>query len=344
MRAGLCRLAAVGLALASAGCSPLPPAPAPVVIPTPRAGAFEVSRALLPVVIGWPATIPARTATPTPRPTASARDALIAEVAGFARVRGVDGAGVRGQACVVQHLGWSGAGSLAECLAAPGRWITFAARGRLTMRADLAVPSNTTIDARNAGVQLWGGGLILKRSQNVIIAGLAIAECDDDAIQVTEHAQGIYLTGLDLSRCHDGLVDVTDGATDVTLAHSTLRDHSKAVLIGASDGHSSDAAIRVTLHDVIFATQYRHPMCRYAYVHMDRVTVGPWVGDAVDARLGCRVLITRSWFVGGAQSGLAVRLDTGPGMGAARVEGSDLAGRPAQVGGLVPDPPYRGLP
>lgn len=339
-------LAALGLGVAATCGSPRPPASvAPTVEPV---GGLSISRALLPVVIGWPATMAPRTPTPTraPRPTAGPRDALIARVVGFARLRGVDGAGLRGVPCEVRSLEWRGADTLAACLERPGRWITFAVRGRLTMRGDLAVPSNTTIDAREAGVQLWGGGLVLSRAENVIIAGLAITECDDDAIKVTEHSAGVYLDGLDLSRCHDGLVDITDNATDVTLAHSTLRDHAKAMLIGASDGHASDSVIRVTIHDTIFATTYRHPMCRYGYVHLDRATFGPWVGDAVDARFGCRVLITRSWFVPGAHGLRATARFVVPSApGAVRIDAAtDLGRAAAEVGGEVAEPPYGRLP
>lgn len=290
-----------------------------------------------------------RTAEPTvtPRPTPGARERLIASVSGFARVRGVDGAGVRGASCVVTDMGKRGAGTLADCLSVAGRWVTFAKRGRIVLGEDLPVLSNTTIDAVGAGVELYGHGLKLHRSENVIIAGLAITECAEDAIQIREHSAGVFLTGLVLSRCGDGLVDVTDGATDVTLADSALRDHVKAMLIGASDDHSSDTVIRVTLSRVSFATIYRHPMCRYGYVHLDRVTIGPWVGEAVDARLGCRVLITRSRFLPG-QTGaerLAVALNVGPGSGgAARIVDTDLGGMSAQVGGYVADPPYRLTP
>ena len=120
-------------------------------------------------------------------------------------------------------------------------------------------------------------------------------------------------------------------------------DHAKAMLIGASDGHTADAANRVTIANTIFATTYRHPMCRYGYVHLDRVTIGPWQGDAVDARLGCRVLVTRSWFVPGPSDkpALAIRLDYGPGSGgAARIVDTHLGGKSAQLGGDVPDPVY----
>ena len=316
--------------------------------PTPRrriipvANAFSRHEVRLPFV--WRG-IP-RTAMPTatPRATPGPRDRLIASVQGFARVRGVDGAGVRGQSCVVTVLDADRPGTLADCLSRPGRWITFSKRGRIVLRRDLPVPSNTTIDAGAAGVELYGHGLIVARSQNVIISGLAITECDEDAVQIAEHAEGVFLTGLVLSRCGDGLVDITDGATDVTLANSTLRDHAKAVLIGASDGHTADAVIRVSIINTIFATTYRHPMCRYGYVHLDRVTIGPWQGDAVDARLGCRVLITRSWFVPGPSDkpALAIRLDYGPGSGgSARIVDTHLGGKSAQLGGIVADPPYR---
>lgn len=316
--------------------------PSPRRSPVPVVNAFQRHEVRLPFV--WRGIQRTAEPSPTPRATPSARDRLIASVQGFARVRSVDGAGTRGRSCVVTSMAAAGGGTLADCLSRDGRWITFAERGRIVLSRDLPVPSNTTIDARGAGVELYGHGLIIARSQNVIVAGLAISGCEEDAVQIAEHAEGVFLTGLVLSRCGDGLVDVTDGATDVTLADSTLRDHAKAMLIGASDAHSSDTVIRVTIANVIFATTYRHPLCRFGYVHLDRVTIGPWVGDAVDARLGCRVLITRSWFVPGGTGAerRAIGLDYGPGAsGAARIVDTHLGGRSAQLGGIVADPPYR---
>lgn len=337
---GILYVLALGFA-AVASCDGSSPRRSPV----PVVNAFQRHEVRLPFV--WRGIPRTAEPSPTPRATPSARDRLIASVQGFARVRSVDGAGTRGRACVVTSMAAAGGGTLADCLSRAGRWITFAERGRIVLARDLPVPSNTTIDARGAGVELYGHGLIIARSQNVIVAGLAISGCEEDAVQIAEHAEGVFLTGLVLSRCGDGLVDVTDGATDVTLADSTLRDHDKAMLIGASDAHSSDTVIRVTIANVIFATTYRHPLCRYGYVHLDRVTIGPWVGDAVDARLGCRVLITRSWFVPGGTGAerRAIGLDYGPGaLGAARIVDTHLGGRSAQLGGIVADPPYRLTP
>ncbi len=345
---GLLYLVALG-AGAVATCRPAGPVP-PDPSPAPGPAAFEVDRAFIPVVLGWPATVPARTPTPTATAThrpASERDSLIASVVGVARVRGVDGAGVRGPACVVVSLERRGPGTLADCLSRPGRWITFARGGQVRLTDDLAVPSNTTIDARGAGVQLWGGGLVIDGAENVIIAGLAITEADADAVHVAGGSEGVFLLDLDLSHSGDGLLDVTEGATDVTLSGSTLRDHVKGVLIGASDSASGDWAIRVTIHNTIIATTYRHPMCRYAWVHLDRVTVGPWIGDAVDARYGCRVLITRSWFVPGGPKALRVagRFTVPDAPGAVAVDdATDLGGLSAQVGGVVEPPRYGVLP
>lgn len=337
---GILYLLALGFA-AVASCDGSGPRRAPV----PVVNAFERHEVRLPFV--WRGIPRTALPSPTPRPTPGPRDTLIASVQGFARVRGVDGAGDRGRSCVVTSLAAVGSGTLADCLSRSGRWITFSRRGRIAPVEDLRVPSNTTIDARGAGVELYGHGLIISRSQNVIVAGLAITGCEEDAVQIAEHAQGIHLTGLVLSRCGDGLVDVTDGSTDVTLADSTLRDHAKAMLIGASDAHSSDTVIRVTIANVIFATTYRHPLCRFGYVHLDRVTVGPWRGDAVDARFGCRVLITRSAFAPGGkeESAAAARFTVASSPGAIRVDdATDLGGQWAEVGGVVADPPYRLAP
>lgn len=339
-------LSVAGLATCS-GPAPSPAAIAPTLTPPPPAGAYQVSRAMLPVVVGWPASWASRTPTPRATRVPTDRESLIASVVGVARVRGVDGAGVRGASCVVTSLDRRGPGSLADCLTRPGRWITFAHGGQVRLTDDLAVPSSTTIDARGAGVQLWGGGLVIDGAENVIVAGLAITEADADAVHVAGGAEGVFLYGLDLSHSGDGLLDVTEGATDVTLSGSTLRDHVKGILIGASDGAAGDRAIRVTIHNTILATTYRHPMCRYAWVHLDRVTVGPWVGDAADARYGCRVRITRSWFVPGGPKALraAARFTVPDAPGAVAVDdATDLGGLSAQVGGVVESPPYRSLP
>lgn len=345
--AGIVYIAALSAGLlATCGGPALLPAPAAVPPTAGPVGSFQVHRALLPVVIGWPASLPPRTPTPRPTRVPTDRETLLAEVSGVARVRGVDGAGLAGRACVVTNLDFQGPGTLRECLSAPGRWITFAVGGRIIAPQDLSVPSNTTIDARGAGVQLWGGGLILRRVEDVIVAGLAITEGDGDAIRIHNRSQGIWLGHLDLSHCDDGLVDITGGSTDVTLAHSVLHDHAKGMLFGASPNDSEDVVMRATVHDTILSTRYRHPKCRYGWVHMDRVTFGPWEGEAVDASYGCRVLITRSWFVPGGSGKTAVSLTVSEprAPGAARIVDTDLAGSVAETGGTVEDPPYRSLP
>ncbi len=323
-------------------------APAPAIAPPTQlpAGALQVSRMYLPVVVGWPAALPPRTPTPRATRVPTDRELLLSEVSGVARVRGVDGAGLTGPGCVVTSLDYQGPGTLRECLSAPGRWITFGVHGQITLVDDLRVPSNTTIDARGASVLLWGGGLVLGRVQDVIIAGLTITEGDGDAIRVYNETEGVWLGHLDLSRCDDGLLDVTGGSTDVTLAHSILHDHAKGMLFGANDRDTIDTRMRVTVHDTILATQYRHPKCRYGWVHLDRVTFGPWVGAAVDSGYGCRVLITRSWFVPGPgdKARLAVSLHEGASPGYARIVDTDLAGYAAETGGVVEEPRYGRLP
>jgi hypothetical protein len=308
--------------------------------------ATPAARALLPVVVGWPATMVPRTPTPRATRVPTSRETLLAAVSGVARVRGVDGAGLAGPSCVVTSLDFQGPGTLRECLSRAGRWITFAVGGRIIAPQDLAVPSNTTIDARGAGVLLWGGGLILRRVEDVIIAGLAITEGDGDAIRVHNRTQGVWLGYLDLSHCDDGLLDVTGASTDVTLAHSVLHDHAKGMLFGASPNDSEDVVMRVTVHDTILSTRYRHPKCRYGWVHLDRVTFGPWEGEAVDASYGCRVLITRSWFVPGGSGKTAVSLTASEprAPGSARIEDTDLTGSIAETGGVVEDPRYEWLP
>jgi len=309
-------------------------------------GTPAASVAYLPVVVGWPPLWATRTPTPRPTRVPTDRETLLAAVSGVARVRGVDGAGLAGPSCVVSSLDFQGPGTLRECLGKAGRWITFSVGGRIIAPQDLAVPSNTTIDARGAGVTLWGGGLILRRVQDVIIAGLAITEGDGDAIRVHNRTEGVWLGWLDLSHSDDGLLDITGASTDITLAHSVLHDHAKGMLFGASPNDSGDVVMRVTVHDTVLSTRYRHPKCRYGWVHLDRVTFGPWDGEAVDASYGCRVLITRSWFVPGGAGKTAVSLTVSEprAPGSARIVDTDLAGSVAETGGTVEDPRYGPLP
>ena len=182
---------------------------------------------------------------------------LLAAVSGVARVRGVDGADYPAHRASFRLWIFRGLERSAECLSAPAGG-SFSVSGRIIAPQDLSVPSNTTIDARGSGVQPWGGGLILRRVEDVIVAGLSITEGDGDAVRVHNRSAGIWLGWLDLSHCDDGLLDVTGASTDVTLAHSVLHDHAKGMLFGASPNDSGDSVMRVTVHDTIIATTYRH--------------------------------------------------------------------------------------
>lgn len=318
---------------------------AAVIVTTPAAPTPDrTSRAHLPLVLRVVARPPTPRPTRAPAPTTiSARAALLKEVVGVAKTAGVTGAGLSGPSCVVTLTRGTGPGTLPGCLAEPGRWITFGMTGPLRMKVDGEVQSNTTIDGRGSGVILDGSGLTMHGRRNIIIAGLTITGCREDGIQVQQGTRGVYLTGLDLSACSDELVAVTNASSEVTLAHSVLHDNPKGILVGGADYLPGDVVQRVTVYDTIFRqVSYRHPMCRYGWVHLDRVTIDGWMGQAVDARFGCRVLITRTWFIQppGNKPRKAVGLHYVASPGAARLVGVDLGGAAAETGGVVQDPEY----
>jgi hypothetical protein len=143
----------------------------------------------------------------------------------------------------VTALADSGIGSLRSVLATIGRVgggrIAFAVAGDIVLRAELAVPANTTIDGLTApapGITLWGdhlssgGGALEIESSNVIVRGLRIRNAVNDGIQIAAN-RGTSIAHIVVDHCSvtnsgDGGIDVTghNGAivSDVTLSWNYL--------------------------------------------------------------------------------------------------------------------------
>jgi pectate lyase len=129
------------------------------------------------------------------------------------------------------------------------------------------VGSNTTLIGVGADAKLVGGGLHVRKVDNVVIRNLAIRDAPD-AIGV-EESHHVWIDHCDLSNCKDGLVDVKRGSDFVTVSWCHFHDHHKTCLLGHSDKADVRAIdtghLRVTYHHNFFdRTETRHPRVRYA--------------------------------------------------------------------------------
>lgn len=137
----------------------------------------------------------------------------------------------------------------------------------IELKQDVRVTSDTTIIGGATNAMITGGGLNLRRVQNVIVQNLAIANAVD-AINI-EESHHIWIDHCDLSRCSDGLVDIKKASDFVTVSWSHFHDHHKTCLLGHSDKASvremDKGHLRVTYHHNFFdGTQTRHPRVRFA--------------------------------------------------------------------------------
>lgn len=126
-------------------------------------------------------------------------------------------------------------------------WITFARSMVITLKQELLISSDKTIDGRGANVQIKGGaGLTMQFVNNVIIHSIRIKDIvpknggmirdsynhvgqrtrsDGDAISIFE-SSNIWIDHVSLSNCADGLIDVIQGSTAVTISNCHMTKHN----------------------------------------------------------------------------------------------------------------------
>ena len=147
-------------------------------------------------------------------------------------------------------------------------WITFERSGKIKLKDNIRLPSNSTVDGRGHEITIEKGGLYVNRVENVLITHLQIKKATDDAINIKYESKKVWINHVSLEDSEDGLIDITRGSTDVTVSWCRFDNHSKVMLI--SGGHESviDKNIRVTIHHNFFNETYsRHPRLRRGKVH-----------------------------------------------------------------------------
>jgi pectate lyase len=155
----------------------------------------------------------------------------------------------------------------------------------------LAVGSNTTIIGLGANAGISGGGFNLSNSKNVAVRNLTMtspfdffpgkdAEGNPHGRVYSIEAKGSQNVWIDHNSFKDGKVpvgaisgdqvDFTDGANYATISNNQFLSHNKSILIGSSDGMTSDAGkLKVTIdHNLFAGVSQRDPRVRFGDVEV----------------------------------------------------------------------------
>ncbi|XP_051117349.1 probable pectate lyase P59 [Andrographis paniculata] len=170
-------------------------------------------------------------------------------------------------------------------------WIIFDRNMLITLKQELLVTGDKTIDGRGAAVHIaYGAGITIQYVKNVIIHGLKIhdivstpgglirdsmehagmrTQSDGDGITLFG-AQDVWLDHLSMTKCADGIIDVVQASTCVTISNGHFTDHDHTMLFGATDDYVMDEKMQVTVAFNHFGKRLvqRMPRVRYGYIHI----------------------------------------------------------------------------
>ncbi|KAK9665282.1 hypothetical protein RND81_14G102300 [Saponaria officinalis] len=164
-------------------------------------------------------------------------------------------------------------------------WIVFANDTLIKLKQPLHIKSFKTIDGRGVEVVITsseGTCLGISNVTNVIVHGIRIHDCKEDAMTIT-NSRHIWVDHCSLSRCGDGLIDVVHGSTYVTISSNYFTYHRKVMLLGNSDKDVEDKDMRITVAYNHFGegVVQRLPRCRFGYFHVVNNHYTHWVTYAI---------------------------------------------------------------
>jgi pectate lyase len=257
---------------------------------------------------GTPTKTPAKASTKASTGTRIGTQAAAAAPNGT-RPWVVDGFAARGSGTTGGAAGPTVTVSTAAALkryAAASRPYVIKVSGVLTVSEQIDVTSDKTIVGAGAGAGLSGGGLNVRKAQNVIIANLTIRKAKGtDAVSVWG-SNHVLITHNDLSSdlshgkdFYDGLVDITQGSDDVTVSYNRFHDHFKVVLIGHSDSNAEvdPGKLRVTVHHNSFTdVGSRLPSLRFGTGHVYNNVFTDVLSSAIHSRMGAVILAQNNVF------------------------------------------------
>ncbi|KAK8568757.1 hypothetical protein V6N13_106647 [Hibiscus sabdariffa] len=183
-------------------------------------------------------------------------------------------------------------------------WITFARGMIITLKEELLMTSNKTIDGRGANVHIcYGAGITVQFVNNVIIHNVHIhhilpknggivkdgashfglrTRSDGDGISLFG-ATHIWLDHLSMYKCSDGIIDAIMGCTAITISNCHFTDHNDVFLFGASDAYLPDKKMQITVAFNHFGKKLvqRMPRVRLGFVHVVNNEYTYWLMYAI---------------------------------------------------------------
>jgi pectate lyase len=137
--------------------------------------------------------------------------------------------------------------------------------GTINIESKQGVRPNKTVVGVGSNPTINGGGLDFYRSFNVIVRNITFTNAEDDAINVGQESHHIWIDHNTFVAPIDGSIDIVRQAQYVTVSWNWFRGTDKSMLIGHSDGASTDAGkLKVTIHHNYFdGSRQRHPRVRF---------------------------------------------------------------------------------
>jgi len=260
-----------------------------------------------------------------PRPDAGdapPHEAILDERVGFGRFT-TGGAG--GPVVEVTTLADSGPGSLRAAAEADGAaWIRFRVDGVIDLSSPIQVRSDKTVDGRGADVTVTGHGLFVQGGHgNVILTHFGIRDTDNDLIRFYDGGANMWVHHMDLENGGDGAFDATEGVTGVTVSHTHIRNHDKAMLVGAGSDDGDGASMRWTGHHNWYEDcVQRLPFIRMGWAHSFNNLIEWRSGTAMSVRIGDSQMLVEGNILA-PQTGVGHKvISEGSGRGAARFVGN----------------------
>ncbi|KHN13240.1 Putative pectate lyase 3 [Glycine soja] len=199
-------------------------------------------------------------------------------------------------------------------------WIIFGHSMIISLRQELMISSDKTIDGRGANVVFRdGAGLTIQFVNNVIIHGVRIKDIvpkdggmirdsadhyglrtrsDGDAISIFG-STNIWIDHVSLSNCADGLIDIIQGSTAITISNCHMTKHNDVFLFGASDSYNGDKIMQITVAFNHFGQGLvqRMPRCRWGFVHVLNNDYTHWLMYAIGGSSGPTILSQGNRFI-----------------------------------------------
>ncbi|CAH9095284.1 unnamed protein product [Cuscuta europaea] len=178
-------------------------------------------------------------------------------------------------------------------------WIIFAKSMVITLKQELMINHDKTIDGRGASVHIaYGAGLTIQFVQNVIIHNIRIHHIlpkpgglvrdsvshiglrtmsDGDAISIYG-SNHVWIDHVSMAKCSDGLIDAIMASTAITISNCKFNHHNDVMLLGASDSFSEDSVMQVTVAFNRFGRGLiqRMPRCRWGFFHVVNNDYAQW--------------------------------------------------------------------